>query len=542
MEWGLRRIFANPVKHAAEPLTGLRNLGASVKEPLAALGEFVRLTGPSRARQITEAIAAVKPQVRESLFARYASDVNKATGGGGLLGGAEKAVNFVNFFNRVQDKLLRNSIFSSELRQQLAARGLDLDDIVANNRIGSIPDDAISASVTKALEMTWSRPLGNDLVSKTLRGFDQFATLGGHIPNVVTPFVRFMADAIRFQWNYSPLGATRLLSPTEVKGLLSGNPAQLRKASEALVGSAFLYGAYLLRDSKYAGPQWYEINLPDGRTIDTRPFAPFSTYLFVADLIKRMNDGTLLGMDGKAIAQGLIGVNFRAGTGLMLVDGLTDQLAGVNSVEKLGDIVKRYAGNILSGFAVPFQTIKDIVAQFDPEERIMRETREDPLTGPIRTRIPFAGRSLPEAEFPTRAAAFERESPLLRQLTGIPLRQAPNAAEAELGRLGFTRREILPATGDIVFDRLMAKNLGPLVENVLGRVVQSPKYQAITNNFAKAEVIRQIMPELRELARGQAYAEDKGAELRLKYQRLPRRQRALIESILKEQGRELNLP
>jgi hypothetical protein len=532
MERGLRTVFSSPIQRRQ----------SAIDEPLTAWGDFVGLVGPRKAIELTKAITAVKPSVREGLFARYAGDVSRASGSRGLLGGVERAVDMSNFFNRVQDKILRSSFFSAELRQRMAAKGLDLDDAMANNRIGSIPDDLIKTSVQAALEKTWAAPIGKGILTDIALGWDKFATLGGRIPNTITPFLRFMVQSMRWQFQHSPLGATRLLHPTELKGLITGKPEQVKKASQALVGSSFLYGAYLIRDSKYAGPQWYEIKLPDGRTIDTRPFAPFSTYLFVADLIKRQNDGTLLGTDFKAVAQGLIGVNFRAGAGLYIVDQLIDQLSGVKSLDKMANIVKSYVGNVLGGFAVPFQTLKDAIAQFDQEERIVRETRDAPLTGPARTRIPFAARGLPEAEFPTRSEPFEREQPLLRQLTGISLRQAPNPAEAELGRLGFTRREILPPTGDLVFDRLMAKHLGPLVENVLGAVVQSKKYQSITDNFAKAELVRQTLPKLRDLARAQAYAEDKTAQIRLKYSRLPRRQRALIESVLQSRGQELRLP
>jgi hypothetical protein len=126
--------------------------------------------------------------------------------------------------------------------------------------------------------------------------------------------------------------------------------------------------------------------------------------------------------------------------GLFMVDQLFDELGGVSTAGKMLNVVKRYAGNVPAGFAVPFQNLKDVVAQFDREERIVRDAGEAPLTGPTLSRIPFAGRGLPEVESPTRAAPFEREQPLLRQVTGVTLRQAPNAAEAELGRLGFQRR------------------------------------------------------------------------------------------------------
>lgn len=534
IERGLRSVFANPIRR-------LRGEQA-IDDPLTAWGNLTGLIGTRKAMEMTKAIGAVKPSVREGLFARYAGDISRASGSRGVLGGVEKAVDTVNFFNRVQDKVMRSAIFSAELRQRMAARGLDLDDAVANNRIGSIPEDDLKAAVEAALDKTWAAPMHKGVLADIALGWDKFATLGGRIPNTITPFVRFMVQAARWQFDHSPLGATRLLSPTEMKGLLTGNAKQMKVASKALAGSTLLYGGYMLRNSQYAGPQWYEIKLPDGRTIDTRPFAPFSTYLFVGDLIKRQLDGTLLGTDMKAVAQGLVGVNFRAGAGLFVVDQLIDQLSGVNSVDKMAGVLKSYVGNVLGGFAVPFQTLKDAIAQFVPEERVVRETRDAPLTGPARTRIPFAAQGLPPAEFPTRAAAFEREQPLLRQITGVSLREAPNPAEAELGRLGITRREILPPSGDIIFDRLMAKHMGPLVEKVLSPIVQAPKYQSIPSNQAKAVLVSKTLEEIRKLARAQAHVEDATAKVRMKYSRLPRRQRALIESVLEDQGKELTLP
>jgi hypothetical protein len=81
-----------------------------------------------------------------------------------------------------------------------------------------------------------------------------------------------------------------------------------------------------------------------------------------------------------------------------MVDQLFDELGGVSTAGKMLNVVKHYAGNVLAGFAVPFQNLKDVVAQFDREERIVRDTREAPLTGPTLSRIPFAGRGLPEVQ------------------------------------------------------------------------------------------------------------------------------------------------
>jgi hypothetical protein len=124
------------------------------------------------------------------------------------------------------------------------------------------------------------------------------------------------------------------------------------------------------------------------------------------------------------------------------------------------DVVKTYVGNVLSGFATPFQMLKDVTAQFILEEAHVRDTSQSPLLGPTLTRIPFAAEGLPVAASPTRARGYERREPLLRQFLGLTVRDTANVAEDELVRLGFRRKDVLPTSGDKEFDEAIAKRMG----------------------------------------------------------------------------------
>lgn len=524
-ERGLRTVFGNPMRRllGKEPVT----------DPIDAFGSVAMMLKPKEAARLTDAIASVKPSVRESLFSRYSSDVNRATGGKGVLGKVEGAVDALNWANRTQEFFFRRAFFAESLQRNLEGRGMNLGEIVAQNKIGKIPEDAIKAAITDALEKTFAEPLP----SRATFAGDLLGAMS-RIPFSPIPFVRFMHAALKFQFEYSPLGAVRLLSPSELKALASGEPEQLKIASKALAGSTLLYSAYLLRQSHYAGPKWYQIRI-DGNDYDTRAYNPFASYLFVGDLIKRFQDGTMLGMNIKDIAQGIASVNFRSGAGLYIVDQLINDLAGVDSNRKLFQVMETYAGNVVSGFATPFQMLKDAIGQFIPEERVVRETSGSPLIGPTLTRLPFADRGLPPAQSPTHSGGYERRQPLLRQLAGLTINSKSNAAEDELKRLGFTGKDVLPRSGDPDFDSTVAKEMGPIFEKVMVPLVQSPRYLAIKSNKAKAAVLSKIIPAIRRAALDKAIKDDPTGYLRSRYQRLPQRERALIEEYAGEHGLKL---
>ena len=473
------------------------------------------------------------PAQHDRLFGTYHSDIARRAAKEGVeLSGADavfaqgdKAVEILNTLNRAQEFIVRRGVFISRLEQRLRGKGIDLTKTLKKGELGKLTRDDVEDAVQKALELTWAqKPAYGSVGDLFIRGVNK-------IPGVTLglPFPRFMVNGLKFFYDFSPVGLLRVLSKAERGAIASGN---LKVLSRATIGLGMLGAAYELRKSEYAGEKWYEIKV-GGKTLDSRPFNPFAAYLFVGDVIKRMQDGTLFRLEAKDIATGILSSNIRAGTGLLIVDQLLRGLTELGTPEKMTRALKSLAGETAAGLLMPLQTISDVMAQYDDELAKVRETREEPFLGPIKAKIPGLAQTLPEKESPTREAAPKREAPLLRQLTGATVVSPKNPAEKELDRLQFNFAEIKPATGEPKADRLIARFMGPLVEQRLGPVVKSARYLALTDK-RKGEILRRALGVVRKAAIARAKVEDPELFQKLRVERLPGRLSAAIEEAVGE--------
>jgi hypothetical protein len=64
-------------------------------------------------------------------------------------------------------------------------------------------------------------------------------------------------NAVKFQYDYSPLGILSFLSKGARAELSRGNTSVLSKAT---LGTGMILAAYALRNQSYAGEKWYEFN------------------------------------------------------------------------------------------------------------------------------------------------------------------------------------------------------------------------------------------------------------------------------------------
>lgn len=466
-----------------------------------AFGQVMSLLTPKQSYDLTKKILEVRPKEYDEMFRQYNAGVALGGKSSDILGGAEKAVYALNVFNRFQDSVFRSAVFADSVQRGMKARGLDFHEVMKSGRMGDIPEDVIQRGVQDAMEFTFSS------TPKT-KGEQAVVSAIENIPlaTVVIPFPRFLINSMRFMSEYSPLGPLHLLSRNERAALKSGDT---RLLSKSLAGSALLYGAYALRDSEYAGEKWYELKGEDGKTIDMRPYAPFSAYLFVGDVIKRNLDGTLYDLKGKDVTEALIGIGSEK-TGLQLVDSVLGEfrqdpeLGAKKASEFLGKMAGEYAGT----FFIPFQQIRDVMAEFEPEEAKVRRTGEEPL-GAVKAKLPVAGRELPESFSFTNPQPRERIDPLARQLTGVTQIAPKNAAEKELDRLQVKEFEIFKRTGNIDADRLIASKTAMLVNEPVSEFVSSEQYQNLTND-QKRLVLRKLLGEVNTEARNQAIQENPG--------------------------------
>lgn len=431
---------------AMETVTGAKSIGEAfdpVKEDFFAL--FNRLSKKERAQ--LDGVLTKFPSQKGKLLSTPIYDVPVTS----------KVANAVNTLNRVQEYYFRKLSLDAYLNTEADRLGVSVEEL---------PESSITKGVEHALEMTYAQsPKGSlgKLVMDVYHKIPFLTALGN-------PFPRFWMNSVKFLWDYSPGGFTKLLNKEFRTKLTSDNPHEAYKGlSKAVVGGLMLASAFAIRSSeKTAGEKWYEIKIGEdpktgkSKIIDTRAFAPYSTYLFLADAVlhpERQNYTDYL--------QALISINRISGTGLVLVDILRGYAYNKDwrGVKKfLGDWGQQYLGS----FTVPFRTIGDALSQFNEQEGITRRTRGYEPFGQTISNIPFARQQLPPAQRIEGAEPYKTErvgglsTGLIRQATGLSIR-TKEPLRREIDRLGL--QNVWPrTTGDPNLDNIIIGEIGRLVE------------------------------------------------------------------------------
>jgi len=482
---------------------------------------------PGRNTKFWEQMKNVQPEINKELAATYAADVVRVTKKDAF-SKVEKAVDVANLLNRVTETATRKALFPVMLRREATRLGLDFNELVDTGGIARLPEEAWIKALDDTLGFTYSaRSEVADKFSEMLDKMGKVGTVARVVGTTVMPFPRFMMNAMKFQFDYSPAGFTKLLTEAERAKFAKGDVSAV---SKAIVGSSMLYGAYEFRNSEYAGEKWYEGRLPDGRTVDLRPFFPAAPYLLVADVIKRAQDNTLdQAFETKDILQGLSGAQFRAGTGLYVTDQLLKDLSGAaGNLDKAKTIVTSWLADVGAGFLQPFSTFKDFYAQYDPEEAVYRDTKDNPLGALVRP-IPGAQQALgvPAAPSATREGPMTTEDPALRQLLGATIRPAKNIVESELDKLGLTPYDVGSKTGEVAIDRLVNRDLGIIAERGIAPLLQSPEYQNL-DNVGKSAAIKEIYAKAREAANAKFNAENPELSLLKKFKGMNREEKIML--------------
>jgi hypothetical protein len=466
-------------------------------------------------KSLTNKVLENFPKEKDRLFLNYASDVKSYAGVKGkkdFLGKVEGAVDLLNIVNKTQEYITRRAVFLARLDESIKANGKfynnkTLEQLRRDGELNLLRSSDIAVAIDKALETTFSKDFN---ISKG--GFDAFAgriiKVINNLPFLLTniiPFPRFLMNAIKFQYDYSPLGILSFLSKGARAELSRGNTSVLSKAT---LGTGMILAGYALRNQPYAGEKWYEFKVGD-RTVDTRGYNPFAAYLFLGDVIKRYQEGTLRNLDVKGIASVLFGI--RGTTGVYIVDSLINFFTDPKlNKEILESGLKKLLGETLAGYLTPFQNFTDVYAQFFPEARAVKETGGSEFTGAFARRFP--GSNLPTLTSPTsyiidangipRAAPIYKEDPLLTQVTGLTFIPPKNPAEKELDRLGFDYREIYRSTKIPELDRAYKDKLAVSIGFGLSSIVSTPQYQNMTDSF-KSLIVKKSLEKFKKEAKEQ---------------------------------------
>jgi len=437
----------------------------------------------------------------------------------------------LNALNTASDNMFKRAAFTAGLKRglnELAAKGekvgkitdpseLNLASIIRNgnfNAVFNTPQGKriMDKAIGDALAFTYQRPPNNS-VSKA---FVNLANSAPFLTSSLVPFPRFIANAMRFTYEYSPL---YILSDAWGKGAISktrqgvdafGNEINnYEEIAKALVGTGGLIGAMAFRDSEYAGEKWYEARFADGTTFDMRPFFPAAPYLWVADIVNRT-----MKADGDITAdpvlgessffteglQALTGTQFRAGFGIYAIDGAIEDLIGAkDSAEGVRTIGINMASNIINTYSIPLTAGQDLYNTFlaPDEERLVRDTKSSDwlslMVNKSLARVPAnyaiekylaesLGTNAPEIyQSPTRGGVLRRVTPVTRQFSGILLQERKNWFEKEIDRLKINKRIISRRTGIPEADLLLNQHFGEYIEDyVVPSLKNSKEYEKMT--------------------------------------------------------------
>jgi len=379
------------------------------------------------------------------------------------LGG--KLSNALMYLNRTQEYFYRKMIFDSRITAW--GKTIGKDPYKTN-----IPQHILEKASKDSMEMTFSANQEKGFGKGVMDAYKAIPML-----TTIHPYPRFWTNAVKFLWDFNPTG---YLSAASRARFFSKDPnAVYQAASRATLGTLMLGAGLEMRNSEYAGEKWYEINVGKDRYIDARPFAPFSTYLFLGEAISHPEK-----LSGKDWAEGMLSISRIAGTGLTLID-----LIRTDSIDSTKKLLKNFAGQYLSGFTVPLQTVKDFIG----EDKVLN-TQESPLLGPAASKIPFVGEAmLNEQPSLTRGEILRREDPRLRQLTGLTIK-TKTPVEKEIDKVGLQR--IYPQTGDATLDRLITEQTGWKVGQFGNEFIKSARYKN-----ADAETKKYMLKEIISLAK-----------------------------------------
>ena len=450
------RITMASFDDAAQSILGggnMKDMWNSIRSDMSALPGI-------RNKELLDQVLEGNPLTKDQLL--YTS-VNEAT----LLNKVSRAVNTMNVY---QERAFRKYAFQAKLEKLARDSGVRLEDMNPER----IPNEWLETATKHALDMTFASS-GGKMARKAVKMYDDFPILY----TISNPFPRFVfGNSIPFLIEHSPYGLMKALSPNVVNDLAKGNSKEFSKAaSRGLIGSIMLAWAMDLRD-KAGGEKWYELAVEneDGTTtnIDTRPYAPMSLYLFMAQVIDDAKNpdkiSTLTAGDFTDVA---LGLNRVGGTGLILSDILRS-----GDVKSVKDILAKFGGDWLSAFTTPVAQAKD-VAQAISGDTVVRDTRGDTvaekLLNPTLRNIPGAETLLPPRRSPLRPGVIEQEpiGPLpggiASQVTGANL-QTKTPVQREVDRLAINYSIWNPRTGNKEMDRRQTAIMGeyaPQIESFI---------------------------------------------------------------------------
>lgn len=413
----------------------------------------------------------------------------------------------LNVFNTLQEGFFRDMLFDARIRSNLTRLGLSTKEwarLPARVK-GDIAYDAAMHALESTYALTPERGTGMRAV---LDAYDKMPLL--HLMGPTFP--RFWYNAIRSLKEFGPWSL--LFSKTNHQ-----NPEiALRGISRAFTGSLMLTAAMAMRSGKFAGEKFYEIK-PDpeekpNRVADARNFNPFTTYLFIADMWKRMSEiqegkRDTLGYSAQDVVNATIALRRADFSGIPILDDVFfNKTELTENPQRMMDVVKQRIGQIIGGFGTPLKSFRDLTEGFEASQAI-KDTRQSPLLGPFVETIPkfipgdFRNKFLEDANSNTRPGPVLRQEVGKKQIPGVSFKTKTDV-EKELDRLDINASDFRSKSQDAKFDNVVHGVMGEIVNDVVGEIIKGHDYKNEKPEFQRwlvKNVLKRILSKSTKAAK-----------------------------------------
>lgn len=442
-----------------------------------------------------------------------------------------KPIRILNTPAVIMDNYVRRAIFSASIDNNLRKTGLNLVDLLAQDK--NIPIDVLRQGVDDALTFTFSKTPTEGMGLAFVKGVEAARP----ISTTVFPFARFLVNAT--QWtakHYNPwyagkgaaeaIEGVRLLKNGDEAGsqlLLQGS----EKIAQQATGMATLLAAYAYRKDNQDTP-WNVMKSDDGTNVDIKYLFPMNVPFALADFYYKIGNGTSEDFKAMDLVEALTGFKSVGSTSESLErikevvssvfatdEKETDQSA-LNKVSRSsGDLVGAWLGRA----TVPLNQVSDIISAFNRNEALPRDIyvtkpEEDRtfLTAVgknIQKGIPLLKQALPEYQPATRTQAPFRDTGPLKQMTGLALVPPKNAIETEIEARKIPFNKIFSTTGDKTVDAEARSFMANNIDKYIGPIINNTSYKEATDDdrtLRLTDALSKLQSEAKETAKAQSIA------------------------------------
>lgn len=499
-------VMAEMAKVHGEEVGKLRNL------------EYANSSEPAQRKVFVElgkSMAAGKPQTaQQKQYEREwrrleATDRFNRSRRGKLLAGTEWLYSLPLKPLVWQEMAFREPLFVASLDRALAAKGKSLDWMLANahNQLAAVDLEVVREAVQTALTTTWGykpeldnpdlagpEQLAEDIGYQYIKYMNKLGPLNAAIGDL---FARSTTNAVKFAWEWGPWGVVspgwKIASRWRAgeRDEISRHDAE--RVSKAIMGTAMYALAWSLMSSQPGDDEWYKIPTPfkDARgnpiSIDIRLYPQLALPMRAADLMRRVKDGRL--NDVKAweeLRKTYVNArNSRYGAEQANIfdemlkywsDGTDNERAWLAGQQGLGQLV--------SLPVTPLQNLTSLLAQWDPEQAYLRDTRSAGLLGPAMDKLPWLRNKLPVRQPFTEPAPQEMSAragligPITNSLVPGLRTPAPlGFASREFARLGLKPTHFLAPDPDPVINRAQYASYAAQLEDLSREMEANLEYQ-----------------------------------------------------------------